>query len=482
MRLLHSPLPSPSPPLLASFSPIKASILPKKSSFISHHKPLQQLLSTGVSFVLSLGLLVSAPVSIALESPSLPSSNSSLEVICRDNEAEEVYEKDTEVSKVVSNESIVEEAWQIVNDSFLNTSDRRSWSPESWLQKKDDILSSSIQTRSKAHDIIKRMLASLGDPYTRFLSPEQFSKMARYDMTGIGVNLRDVPDGNGGSKLKVLGLLLDGPAHNAGVRQGDELISVNGVDMLGKSSFEASSLLLGPNGTSVNIMVKHGNCGPVQSIDVERQSIAKTPVFYRLEQIENGSTSVGYVRLKEFNALARKDLVTAIKRLEGMGASSFVLDLRDNLGGLVQAGIEIAKLFLNEGDTVINTVGRDPQYTRNIVAEAPPLITAPVIILVNKSTASASEIVATALHDNCRAVLVGDKTYGKGLIQSVFELPDGSGVVVTIGKYVTPNHMDINGNGVEPDFRNFPGKRLRCTSLHLVHFPFSVILILHHDG
>lgn len=128
MRLLHSPLPPPSPTLLTPFSSIKASILPKKSSFNSHHKPLQQVLSTGVSFVLSLGLLVSAPISIALESP-----NSSSEVICRENETEEVYEKDTQVPKVVSNERIVEEAWQIVNDSFLNTSYRRSWSPESWL-------------------------------------------------------------------------------------------------------------------------------------------------------------------------------------------------------------------------------------------------------------------------------------------------------------------------------------------------------------
>ncbi|KAG5562189.1 hypothetical protein RHGRI_005058 [Rhododendron griersonianum] len=109
---------------------------------------------------------------------------------------------------------------------------------------------------------------------------------------------------------------------------------------------------------------------------------------------------------------------------------------------------------------VIQTVGRDAQYQTNIIAETAPLVTAPVIVLVNKNTASASEIVASALHDNCRAVLVGERTFGKGLIQSVFELHDGSGVVVTIGKYVTPNHMDINGNGIEPDFQKFPGKKI----------------------
>ncbi|XP_051128379.1 carboxyl-terminal-processing peptidase 1, chloroplastic isoform X3 [Andrographis paniculata] len=280
--------------------------------------------------------------------------------------------------------------------------------------------------------------------------------MARYDMTGIGINLREIPDDKGMMKLKVLGLILDGPAHTAGVRQGDELLSINGVDVQGKSAFEASSMLQGPGETFVNITVKHGNCGPAQSINVERQSVAKSPVFYRLEQSKNSPGPVGYVRIKEFNALAKKDLVTAMRRLQDMGASCFVLDLRDNLGGLVQAGIEIAKLFLNKGETVTYTVGRDSMSLKNIVADNRPLFSSPVIVLVNKNTASASEIVATALHDNCRAVLVGERTYGKGLIQSVFELDDGSGMVVTVGKYVTPNHMDINGNGIDPDFRNIP--------------------------
>ncbi|XP_037495654.1 carboxyl-terminal-processing peptidase 1, chloroplastic isoform X4 [Jatropha curcas] len=382
---------------------------------------------------LSLNLLLSSPFSLAsvssppsvqLQSPSTP-PNSSIEN-CSEEE-ENKYREEITGPQAVTNEGIVEEAWQIVNDSFLDTG-RHRWTPESWQQKREDILSTSIQSRSKAHDIIKRMLASLGDPYTRFLSPAEFSKMARYDMTGIGINLREVPDESGMGKLKVLGLLLDGPAHTAGVRQGDEVLAVNGEDVRGKSAFEVSSLLQGPNETFVTIKVKHGNCGPIQSLEVQRQLIARTPVFYRLEQVNKDATSVGYVRLKEFNALAKKDL----------------------------AGIEISKLFLNEGKTVIYTVGKDPQYQNTIVADTAPLVTAPVIVLVNNKTASASEIVASALHDNCRAVLVGERTFGKGLIQSVFELRDGSGVVVTVGKYVTPNHMDINGNGIEPDYRNFP--------------------------
>ncbi|KAG4146373.1 hypothetical protein ERO13_D05G153300v2 [Gossypium hirsutum] len=417
-----------SPPSLSLTPPQK----PPPSLFPAAAVWTKKTLITALSGALSLTLLVSSP-SPALSSdsppfqpPRPPQLSTPLPDRCNEEEEEQLQNKVVLKPEFVTNEEIVQEAWQIVNDSFLDTG-RHRWSPQSWEQKKEDILGTSIQTRSKAHELIKRMLASLGDPYTRFLSPAEFSKMGRYDITGIGINIREVPDDTGSVKLKVQGLILDGPAHTAGVRQGDEVLAVNGEDVVGKSAFEVSSLLQGPNETFVTIKAWQLWTYPISRNP--KTTCCSITCFYRLEQVSNSPSSVGYMRLKEFNALARKDLVIAMKRLQDMGASYFILDLRDNLGGLVQAGIEIAKLFLNKGETV----------------------------LVNNRTASASEIVASALHDNCRAVLVGERTFGKGLIQSVFELRDGSGVVVTVGQYVTPNHLDINGNGIEPDFRNFPG-------------------------
>ncbi|KAL1214059.1 Carboxyl-terminal-processing peptidase 1 [Cardamine amara subsp. amara] len=476
MRILlpfSSPLSATSSPVTPHFFP--ESPPPSQIDYSALSKILKKSVIGTLTGALSLTLVFSSPISsvaaandpyLSLNPPSssIDSSLNHFDSVPEDcpNEEEEadteMQDDDFKPQLVVTNEGIVEEGWEIVNDAFLD-SRSHSWIPETWQKQKDTMLASPVKSRSKAHEVIKKMLASLGDQYTRFLSPDEdheFSRMSKYDITGIGINLREVSDGGGNVKLKVLGLVLDSPTDIAGVKQRDEILAVNGVDVSGKSSFEVSSLLQGPSKTYVDLKVKHGNCGPVKSIKLQRQVNAKTPVSYRLEKVENGNISVGYIRLKEFNALARKDLVIAMKRLQEKGASYFVMDLRDNLGGLVQAGIETAKLFLDEGDTVIYTAGRDPKTQKAVLADKNPLITSPLIVMVNNRTASASEIVASALHDNCKAVLVGERTYGKGLIQSVYELRDGSGVVVTVGKYVTPNHMDINGGGIEPDFRNLP--------------------------
>ncbi|OAE34608.1 hypothetical protein AXG93_167s1190 [Marchantia polymorpha subsp. ruderalis] len=345
-------------------------------------------------------------------------------------------------SEPVTNESVVEEAWEVVNENFLDAR-RHSWSAEDWLRQKEDVLKRPIRSRMAAYGAIRSMLATLNDPYTRFLTPDQFLQLSKYDVTGVGLNIGEI-EVNGTTSLRVLGIVLGSPAQTMGVRQGDELIAVNGTAVRGMSAFEAASLIQGPKGTPVTIQIRHGPCEEVQNLTVPREQDVRTPVFYRLERTQNPRQLMGYIRLKEFNALAKRDLVTAMKRLQDAGATSFLLDLQDNPGGLVQAGIEIARLFLDGGETVIQTVGRDPTIFKNIMASGVALTKAPLMV-------------AAALHDNCRAVLVGNRTFGKGLIQSVYELSDGSGIILTVGKYVTPGHIDIDGNGIEPDFRNPPG-------------------------
>ncbi|KAJ7549831.1 hypothetical protein O6H91_07G071200 [Diphasiastrum complanatum] len=387
-------------------------------------------------------------------------------------ESADAGEKDMDVMgpEEVTNESLVEEAWQVVNEVFLDAR-HQSWSQADWLKMKEQIFKRPIHSRMAAYAAIRSMLSTLDDPFTRFLTPGEFTKMSKYDITGIGINIGESRDENGDNHLKVLGIVLGSPAQLAGIREGDELLSVEGNSVVGKTAFEASSLIQGPKGRPVSIEVKHGPCGQSRKLVIERQQDVRTPVYYRLENSKESSQLIGYIRLKEFNALAKRDLVIAMKRLRDAGASSFLLDLRDNLGGLVQAGIEIARLFLEEGETVVYTVGREAGSARNIMATGHPLTRAPLIVLVNDQTASASEIVAAALHDNCRAILVGRKTFGKGLIQSVYELSDGSGIVLTVGKYVTPAQHDIDRNGIEPDFIRVPRLSEAREKLRRCHTP-----------
>jgi carboxyl-terminal processing protease len=200
--------------------------------------------------------------------------------------------------------------------------------------------------------------------------------------------------------------------------------------------------------------VQHDGVNEPADLDVVRERIALNPVYADLrtqpgKAAGSAPTKIGYIRLNQFNANATSEVASAIKRLEKQGAENYILDLRSNPGGLLQAGIEVARLWLDAG-TIVYTVNRQG-IEGNFEATGQALTQDPLVVLVNQGTASASEILAGALKDNHRATIVGERTFGKGLIQSLFDLSDGSGLAVTVAKYETPAHIDINKQGIKPD-------------------------------
>jgi carboxyl-terminal processing protease len=261
---------------------------------------------------------------------------------------------------------------------------------------------------------------------------------------GLQINLN--PDtGN----LEVIAPLAGSPAEAAGILPQSRILEIDGAETDTLSLDEAASRLRGPRGTQVSLTVLPPGEGQTPQILVlTRDRIALSPVLARLEQAPD-KTPVGYIRLAQFSANAPQEMAKAIRQLSGKGAQAFILDLRNNPGGLLQAGVDIARLWLPEG-TIVYTVNRQG-IQESFTALDSALTDAPLAVLVNPGTASASEILAGALQDNGRALLIGEKTFGKGLIQSLFELQDGAGLAVTVAKYETPSHRDIHKQGIQPD-------------------------------
>lgn len=365
---------------------------------------------------------------------------------------------------------LVAEVWEVVDQNFLDARET-GFSKEKWKALRDEELAKpSLRDRAAAYRAIKTMLArGLSDPYTRFITPKEFEAMRKYDLTGVGLNLgtgeefirklqtelprKRKPEDSG---VWVLGLIKGSTADAAGIGQGDEVLEVDGESSDGKTPFQVSSALQGgPNSDrTVDITVAKAENGQVSRVTLERPAAQAITTPVNTQFRREGGRKVGYIRLTSFNALAQVDVAEAVRSMGAAGADELVLDLRDNRGGLVTSGIEVARLFLDSGSTVVVTKGA----ARNdrVLAPGPPLTTIPLTVLVNEHTASASEILAGALRDNCRATLVGARTYGKGLIQSVYELSDASGIVITVGKYLTPAGTNIDRDGIRPDFARTP--------------------------
>jgi carboxyl-terminal processing protease len=340
-------------------------------------------------------------------------------------------------------QKLVAEVWRIVNRSYLD----ETFNHQNWAAVRQKALEKPLKDEKAAYAAIQKMLKTLDDPFTRFLDPEQYRSLqvnTSGELTGVGLQIVLNPQTG---KLEVITPIAGSPAEKAGFKPHDRILKIEGLSTEALTLDEAAARMRGPIGSLVTLLIEREGEGE-KEITLTRDRIALNPVVAELRSSPQG-IPIGYLRLSQFNANAAAELAHAISSLEKKGAAAYILDLRNNPGGLLQAGIEVARLWLDSG-TVVYTVNR--QGIQGVVeAFGPALTEDPLVVLVNQGTASASEILAGALQDNSRAQLVGETTFGKGLIQSLFELSDGSGLAVTIAKYETPNHRDINKLGIKPD-------------------------------
>lgn len=337
--------------------------------------------------------------------------------------------------------AILDEAWQIVYREYVDQSFNRT----DWVEVRQELLGQNYTSRQAAYTELRRALRRLNDPYTRFLSPDQYAELTDQtsgEVSGIGLRLRR--DKAAGTVF-VNDVIPGSPADIAGVVAGDRIVLVNGRSTDFLSAERTSQLLRGETDTQVTLTIERN--GDPQTFVLSRARVEIQTVNAKLE-IQHG-INVGYIRLDEFSAHAAEQMQAAIADLSDQGAEAFVLDLRDNPGGLLQASIDICRMWLRRGP-IVRTVDRSGD-SEQISANRTHLTELPLAILVNGESASSSEIVTGALGDNDRAIVVGSPTFGKALVQSLHGLSDGSGIAVTVAHYFTPNGTDISSKGITPD-------------------------------
>ena len=348
------------------------------------------------------------------------------------------------VLALTEDQKILSESWRIINRSYVD----ESFNHQNWWSIREKLIRQPFKSRDDTYSAIEKMLATLDDPFTRLLRPDQYRSL-QVNTSGelMGVGLQISQDGETGN-LTVIAPIDDSPAERAGIQPQDQIVKIDGFSTSELTLDESAARMRGLRGSQVTLTVLRNSNKTTEDIILVRDRIALNPVITELRS-DLKDTPLGYIRLNQFNANATEEVAQGIQSLEKKGAKAYILDLRNNPGGLLQSGIEIARLWLDEG-TIVYTVNRQG-LLGSFEAVGSALTQAPLVVLVNPGTASASEILAGALHDNHRATLVGEKTFGKGLIQSLFDLSDGSGLAVTVAKYETPNHTDINKLGIMPD-------------------------------
>lgn len=335
---------------------------------------------------------------------------------------------------------LYDQVWRLVNSKFVDqTNNAQDW--QKWRHKYDN----KIVTNEDAYVAINTMIASLNDPYTKFLDPKEFAEETssiKGSLKGIGIQIA-VKDG----KLTVIAPIEDTPAEKAGLKADDEILEIDGKSTKGITVDKAADQIRGKEGTQVTLLVKRKDMQP-KTYTITRANIEIKSISQKLPENVNMPNDISYIRLSSFISRNASTEFRSILE-QGYNKKGFIIDLRSNPGGLLTNAIYISDMFLDNG-VIVSTVDRDgyretQNATRGVVTRKP------VVVLINKGSASASEIFSGAMKDNGRAVIVGEQSFGKGLVQEINKLPYDAGINITIQKYLTPNGTDINKKGITPD-------------------------------
>ncbi|MEQ9669414.1 carboxyl-terminal processing protease CtpB [Coleofasciculus sp. G2-EDA-02] len=343
-----------------------------------------------------------------------------------------------------SPKTVVDEVWQIVNQEYVDP----SFNQVDWRATRQQLLNRNYTSVEQAYQAIRDALEPIGDPYTRFLEPEQFKALTDQtagELSGVGIRM-GVDEKT--KKLVIVEPIQNSPAFEAQLKSGDKILAIDGKSTQGMSAEEASALIRGEVGSSVILQISRQGQSPFD-VTLTRAQIELPSVHYTLKN--EGQMQVGYISVDEFSSHAAEQMQRAIRNLDSQKVDGYVLDLRGNPGGLLYASIEIARMWINDGEIVhtVDRKGGEQKFSANKTA----LTQLPLVVLVDGNSASASEILAGALKDNKRAMVVGSTTFGKAVVQSVHSLSDGSGLAVTISRYYPPSGIDINHKGIAPDVK-----------------------------
>lgn len=332
---------------------------------------------------------------------------------------------------------IYHRAWTIINNEYFDSNfNNEDW--KYWEHRYD----STIKTDEDCHVAIQTMIESLNDRYTRLLKPDKFHEQdidIEAKISGIGIQIAQKDD-----KIIIVSVLEDTPAQKANLQSKDKILQVDTTPTTGLDLKDVADLIRGKIGTYVKLTVLRDSKEKV--VNVIRDEIKIKSI--KTEKFDN---NIAYIKLISFISQdADDEMEDAI--LKASNANAIILDLRNNHGGLLPNAISIANMFIDRGAIIVSIIDRNKEK-QDFHSLTKSISDKPLIVLINGSSASASEILSGALKDHNRAILVGETTFGKGMVQKIFDLPNGSGINVTVSKYLTPNGTDINQKGITPDVK-----------------------------